>query len=243
MSPRATSTPAGSIRTKLPTLDWWRGFGSPELTALMEEAQRVNLDIAAAVARFKQADALARQAGAALLPTPPGRRAGDLFPHLGLERQRAEHRRARGGELFGFAQRQLPARLLGPEPRRAAGRGRDRDRRPLRSRRHGAHHADQRRQRLFPGARLAGPDPDRRAQHRQCLAHPRCDQGAAQGRHRAPISTSRSRRALSPTRRRWCRRCGRRSTRTSTRWRCWCRGRRRACASPAARCVNCPRRG
>jgi outer membrane protein, multidrug efflux system len=57
---------------KLPTLDWWRGFSSPELTGLMEEAQRVNLDVAAAVARFKQADALARQAGAALLPTLQG---------------------------------------------------------------------------------------------------------------------------------------------------------------------------
>ena len=52
-----------------PTLDWWRGFGSPELTGLMEEAQRVNLDIAAATARFIQADAQARIAGAALLPT------------------------------------------------------------------------------------------------------------------------------------------------------------------------------
>jgi NodT family efflux transporter outer membrane factor (OMF) lipoprotein len=57
---------------KLPALDWWRGFGSPELTSLMEEAQRVNLDVAAAVARFKQADALARQAGAALLPSLQG---------------------------------------------------------------------------------------------------------------------------------------------------------------------------
>ena len=51
-----------------PPLDWWRGFSSPELTDLMQEAQRVNLDIAAAVARFKQADAQARVAGAALLP-------------------------------------------------------------------------------------------------------------------------------------------------------------------------------
>src|SRR5712671_7156432 len=57
---------------KPPTLDWWRGFGSPELTSLMEEAQKVNLDVAAAVARFKQADALARQAGAALLPSLQG---------------------------------------------------------------------------------------------------------------------------------------------------------------------------
>jgi multidrug efflux system outer membrane protein len=55
-----------------PTLDWWRGFRSSELTGLMEEAQRVNLDIAAAVARFIQADAQARIAGAALLPNVNG---------------------------------------------------------------------------------------------------------------------------------------------------------------------------
>jgi outer membrane protein, multidrug efflux system len=55
-----------------PTLDWWRGFRSPELTALMEEAQKVNLDIAAATARFIQADAQARIAGAALLPSLNG---------------------------------------------------------------------------------------------------------------------------------------------------------------------------
>jgi NodT family efflux transporter outer membrane factor (OMF) lipoprotein len=55
-----------------PTLDWWRGFRSPELTDLMQEAQRVNLDIAAAVARFIQADAQARIAGAALLPNVSG---------------------------------------------------------------------------------------------------------------------------------------------------------------------------
>ena len=55
-----------------PTLDWWRGFRSVELTTLMEEAQVVNLDIAAAVARFVQADAQARQAGAALLPSLSG---------------------------------------------------------------------------------------------------------------------------------------------------------------------------
>jgi multidrug efflux system outer membrane protein len=52
-----------------PTLDWWRGFRSSELTTLMEDAQKVNLDIAAAAARFVQADAQARIAGAALLPT------------------------------------------------------------------------------------------------------------------------------------------------------------------------------
>jgi outer membrane protein, multidrug efflux system len=51
-----------------PALDWWRGFRSAELTSLMEETQRVNLDIAAATARFRQADQLARQAGAPLFP-------------------------------------------------------------------------------------------------------------------------------------------------------------------------------
>lgn len=52
-----------------PQIDWWRGFKSRELTSLMEEAQTVNLDIAAAMARIVQADAQARITGAALLPT------------------------------------------------------------------------------------------------------------------------------------------------------------------------------
>lgn len=51
-----------------PALDWWRSFGSVELTTLMEEAQTVNLDIAAATARIQQADAQARITGSALLP-------------------------------------------------------------------------------------------------------------------------------------------------------------------------------
>jgi NodT family efflux transporter outer membrane factor (OMF) lipoprotein len=52
----------------LPALDWWRNFGSRELTVLMEEAQTANLDIAAAVARIVQADAQVRITNAALLP-------------------------------------------------------------------------------------------------------------------------------------------------------------------------------
>jgi multidrug efflux system outer membrane protein len=58
----------GKPHAALPRLDWWRSFRSPELTALMEEAQVANLDIAAAVARIVQADAQARIAGAPLLP-------------------------------------------------------------------------------------------------------------------------------------------------------------------------------
>jgi|GEM_PF-137624 len=56
----------------LPALDWWRGFGSRELIILMEEAQTANFDVAAAVARILQADAQARIANAALLPTIDG---------------------------------------------------------------------------------------------------------------------------------------------------------------------------
>ena len=49
----------------LPSVVWWRGFGSRELTALIEEALTSNFDVAAAVARIVQADATSRIAGAA----------------------------------------------------------------------------------------------------------------------------------------------------------------------------------
>ena len=53
----------------VPALDWWRGFHSKELTALMEQAQVSNLDIAVAIAQIIQADALVGIAGSPLLPT------------------------------------------------------------------------------------------------------------------------------------------------------------------------------
>jgi NodT family efflux transporter outer membrane factor (OMF) lipoprotein len=53
----------------LPNATWWRGFRSRELSALIEEAQEANFDIAAAVGRILQADAQARLAGAPLLPS------------------------------------------------------------------------------------------------------------------------------------------------------------------------------
>lgn len=58
----------GNPDAALPALDWWRGFRSSELTALVEAAQTANLDVAIAVARIAQADAQARISGAALLP-------------------------------------------------------------------------------------------------------------------------------------------------------------------------------
>lgn len=51
-----------------PDAHWYRGFASGELDSLIILAEDSSLDVAAAVARVKQADARARQAGAALLP-------------------------------------------------------------------------------------------------------------------------------------------------------------------------------
>jgi outer membrane protein, multidrug efflux system len=55
-----------------PSVDWWRGFGSPQLDDYIAEARRANYDLAAAVARVREADALATIAGAALLPAVGG---------------------------------------------------------------------------------------------------------------------------------------------------------------------------
>ena len=52
----------------LPSVVWWRGFGSKELTDLIEESLTSNFDVAAAVARIVQADANSRIVGSALLP-------------------------------------------------------------------------------------------------------------------------------------------------------------------------------
>ena len=52
-----------------PDPQWWRGFGSAELDGLMAASMTANNDIAAAVARIRQADAQIRIAGATLLPS------------------------------------------------------------------------------------------------------------------------------------------------------------------------------
>lgn len=51
---------------------WWHGFGSPELDALLADADVASFDIQAAVARMRQADAQLRAAGGALLPEIDG---------------------------------------------------------------------------------------------------------------------------------------------------------------------------
>jgi multidrug efflux system outer membrane protein len=65
-----------------PDESWWRGFGSPDLNSLIEAAHAHNLDIAAAVARTRQADAQVRIAGAALLPNLSGT-SGASWQHQG----------------------------------------------------------------------------------------------------------------------------------------------------------------
>jgi outer membrane protein, multidrug efflux system len=66
--PQSYKFSKGPPEAALPSLDWWRGFRSAELTSLMEEAQAANLDIAVAIAQILQADAQVRIDGAALLP-------------------------------------------------------------------------------------------------------------------------------------------------------------------------------
>lgn len=63
---------AGAQVAAWPSTDWWKGFRSPELDALIAAAQAGSPDIAAAAARVRQADAQLRVSGAALLPSVTG---------------------------------------------------------------------------------------------------------------------------------------------------------------------------
>jgi outer membrane protein, multidrug efflux system len=59
----------GNSSSVWPDTDWWRAFGSAKLGELIAEAERNNDDLAGAIARVQEADAQARIAGAALLPS------------------------------------------------------------------------------------------------------------------------------------------------------------------------------
>jgi outer membrane protein, multidrug efflux system len=52
-----------------PSKDWYRDFDSEELNSFVDLAEKNNWDVTAARARVAQADARARQAGAAILPS------------------------------------------------------------------------------------------------------------------------------------------------------------------------------
>ena len=59
--------PKGVLETH--ATDWWTTFHSAELNRFMEETEISNLDIEVAIGQVEQADALARQSGAALFPS------------------------------------------------------------------------------------------------------------------------------------------------------------------------------
>src|ERR1700754_3949288 len=51
-----------------PAEGWWQGFGDTQLDTLIAEGLKGSPDVAIAAARVRAADAMAQQAGAALLP-------------------------------------------------------------------------------------------------------------------------------------------------------------------------------
>jgi NodT family efflux transporter outer membrane factor (OMF) lipoprotein len=59
----------GESASVWPAAEWWHGFGSAKLDELIAEAEHNNDDLAGAIARVQEADAQARIAGAALLPS------------------------------------------------------------------------------------------------------------------------------------------------------------------------------
>jgi len=68
-TPAAWRNPQPQTTDLWPTPDWWRGFGSSRLDGYIADAQTANTDLAAAMARVREADAQARIAGAPLLPS------------------------------------------------------------------------------------------------------------------------------------------------------------------------------
>jgi len=98
------SSPKAAIaEAALPSLDWWRGFRSRELTEIIEQAREANLDIAAAIARIVQADAQSRVAGAPLLP--------DITLDASATRSRASQSAAGGSSSGGSERNNLQATM------------------------------------------------------------------------------------------------------------------------------------
>jgi multidrug efflux system outer membrane protein len=66
--PASWSQPGADTKGSMPDAEWWRRFGSDELSGLVVEGQHSNFEIAAAVSRVREAQLQARIAGAPLLP-------------------------------------------------------------------------------------------------------------------------------------------------------------------------------
>jgi NodT family efflux transporter outer membrane factor (OMF) lipoprotein len=69
VTPSAFEHAAATANAAWPAQDWYRGFGSDELDAFVAAAVDNNSDLSGARQRVAQADARARQAGAAILPS------------------------------------------------------------------------------------------------------------------------------------------------------------------------------
>jgi NodT family efflux transporter outer membrane factor (OMF) lipoprotein len=89
------------VTTEWPATDWWESFGSQQLNDFMQQARTANDDIAAAMARVRQADAQVRIAGAPLLPT--------LDLQAGASRQRSFSGTTTRGPTFTAYNPQLAA--------------------------------------------------------------------------------------------------------------------------------------
>jgi NodT family efflux transporter outer membrane factor (OMF) lipoprotein len=70
--PLAYRATAATAAQAWPGAEWWRGFNSPELDDLIDQARRNNFDLLAAIARVEQADAQVRISGSPLLPSVNG---------------------------------------------------------------------------------------------------------------------------------------------------------------------------
>jgi NodT family efflux transporter outer membrane factor (OMF) lipoprotein len=65
----ASAASLAGTQSAWPADGWWRRYNDAQLDRLMDEAVSGSPDLAAAAARFRRAQGLAQQAGAALLPT------------------------------------------------------------------------------------------------------------------------------------------------------------------------------
>jgi NodT family efflux transporter outer membrane factor (OMF) lipoprotein len=87
-APAVWNTPKAPVMPQgWPSTQWWSGFHSPELTRLMRTGRSSNDDLAAAIARVRQADAQVRINSAPLLPSlganASGSRQRELSPATG----------------------------------------------------------------------------------------------------------------------------------------------------------------
>jgi outer membrane protein, multidrug efflux system len=85
---------AGAAEGQWPAQQWYRDFGSDELDGFIELAVKSNTDLASARARVSQADARARQAGSAILPTVDATGSGNYL---------AGHSSQGGGHEFDWS--------------------------------------------------------------------------------------------------------------------------------------------